>query len=77
MLLIKGDDPEPWRGLALAVQMRNKTVRVQFFVPHPRWGRESGLWVREGTRPQEVHFKSMLGSCTGHWQGNNSIFKEL
>ena len=77
MLLIKGDDPEPWRGLALAVQMRNKTVRVQFFVPHPRWGRQSGLWVREGTRPQEVHFKSMLGSCTGHWQGNNSIFKEL
>lgn len=36
MLLIKGDDPEPWRGLVLAVQMRNKTVRLQFFVPHPR-----------------------------------------
>lgn len=77
MLLIKGDDPEPWRGLALAIHMRNKTVQVQFFVPHPRWGRQSGLWVREGTRPQQVHFKSILGICTGNWQGNNRIYKEL
>lgn len=77
MLLIKGDDPEPWHGLVLAVNMRNKTVQVQFFMPHPRWGRRSGLWVREGTRPQQVHFKSMLGLCTGNWQGSNRIFKEL
>ena len=77
MLLIKGDDPEPWRGLTLAVHMRNKTVQVQFFVPHPRWGRQLGLWVREGTRPQQVHFKSILGNCTGNWQGNNRILKEV
>ena len=49
MLLIKGDDPEPGRGLVLAVHMRNKTVRVQLFVPHPWWGRQSGLWEHEGT----------------------------
>ena len=77
MILVKGDDPEPWRALVLNVQMRIRTVQVHFYVPHPRWGRQSGLWVREGTRSQPVHFKSIVGICAGTWQGSaRSVFKE-
>ena len=77
MILVKGDDPEPWRALVLNVQMRIRTVQVHFYVPHPRWGRQSGLWVREGTHSQPVHFKSIVGICAGTWQGSaRSVFKE-
>ena len=76
MLLVKGDDPEPWRALALNVQQRNKVVQVQFYVPHPRWGRQSGCWVREGTRSQQVHFKSITGISSGTWRSGRSIYKE-
>ena len=77
MLLIKGDDPEPWRAVVLAVQERSQTVQVQFYLPHPRWGRQSGLWVHEGTRPQQVHFKSILGRSAGNCLSNGQMFKEL
>ena len=77
MLLIKGDDPEPWRAVVLAVQERSQTVQVRFYVPHPRWGRLSGIWVREGTRPQQVHSRSILGRSAGNWQSNGQMFKEL
>ena len=77
MVLIKGDDPEPWRGLVTAVQHRNLSVQVQFYVPHGRWGRSSGLWVREGTRTQAVLFKSIVGRSTGTWRGTgNALYKE-
>lgn len=36
MILVKGDDPEPWRALVLSVQQRNNAVQVHFYVPHPR-----------------------------------------
>ena len=68
MILVKGDDPEPWRALVLSVQQRNNAVQVHFHVPHPRWGRQSGLWVREGTWSQVVHFKSITGLSSGTWR---------
>ena len=77
MLLIKGDDPEPWRAVVLAVQERSQTVQVQFYVPHPRWGRLSDIWVCEGTHPQQVHFRSITGRSAGNWQSNGQLFKEL
>ena len=36
MILVKGDDPEPWRALVLSVQQRNNALQVHFYVPHPR-----------------------------------------
>lgn len=76
MLLVKGDDPEPWRALALTVQQRNNVIQVHFYVPHPRWGRQSGCWVREGTRSQQVHFNSIIGISSGTWRSGRSIYKE-
>ena len=35
MILVKGDDPEPWRALVLSVQQRNNALQVHFYVPHP------------------------------------------
>ena len=76
MILVKGDDPEPWRALVLSVQQRNNAVQVHFYVPHQRWGRQLGLWVRAGTRSQVVHFKSITGLSSGTWRSGRSVYKE-
>ena len=76
MILVKGDDPVPWRALVLSVQQRNNAVQVHFYVPHQRWGRQLGLWVHAGTRSQVVHFKSITGLSSGTWRSGRSVYKE-
>ena len=77
MVLVKGDDVEPWRALVQTVSERTRTVRAHFYVPHPCWERESRLWVREGSVPQNISWKSILGICKGSWRGQErGVFRE-
>ena len=77
MVLVKGDDVEPWRALVQTVRSRAMTIKALFYVPHPRWGRESNLWVREGSVPQDISWKSILEICKGSWRGQGrGMFKE-
>ena len=77
MVLVKGDDVEPWRALVQTVSERTRTVRAHFYVPHPRWGRESRLWVRKGSIPQNISWKSIVGICKGSWRGQGrGVFRE-
>ena len=77
MVLVKGDELEPWRALVQAISARTRTVKATFYIPHPRWGRDSGLWVREGTVSQNISWKSILGICSGTWRGQGrGVFRE-
>ena len=69
MVLIKGDELEPWRALVQTINQRARTVKALFYVPHPRWGRDSSLWVREGSVSQTNLRKSILGIWKGTWRG--------
>ena len=69
MVLVKGDELEPWRALFQDKNARNRTVKATFYIPHSGWGKDSGLWAREGTASQNISWKSILGICKGSWRG--------
>ena len=73
MVLVKRDDVEPWRALVQTVRSRAMTIKALFYVPHPPWGRESNLWVREGSLPQDISWKSILGIFKDSWRGQGMI----
>lgn len=77
MVLVKGDELEPWRALVQDKNARNRTVKATFYIPHPRWGKDSGFWVHKGTASQNISWKSILGICKGSWQGQGrGVFRD-
>lgn len=66
MVNVKGDDGAVWKARVLTFSLRRQVVRGRFFVE----GNDS-LWVPETTRPQEIHFKSILGLAKGSWVDDN------
>lgn len=77
MVLVKGDELEPWRALVQDKNARNRTVKATFYIPHPRWGKDSGFWVHKGTASQNISWKSILGIYKGSWRGQGrGVFRE-
>lgn len=66
MVNVKGDDGAVWKARVLTYSLRGQVVRGRFFVEG-----NDGLWVPEATRPQEIHFKSILGLAKGSWAVDN------
>ena len=55
MVLVKGDDVEPWRALVQTVRSRAMTIKALFYVPHPRWGKESKWGYVKVLYPKTYH----------------------
>lgn len=55
-----------WKARVLTYSLRGQVVRGRFFVEG-----NDGLWVPEATRPQEIHFKSILRLAKGSWAVDN------
>lgn len=62
----KGDDGAVWKARVSTFSLRRRVVQGRFFVEG-----SGGLWVPETTRPQEIHFKSILGLAKGSWVNVN------
>ena len=60
MVDVKGDNGEVWKAHVLSFNLRRKIIQGRFFVQ-----RHDELWFPEATRPQGIHFNSILGMVTG------------
>lgn len=71
MVDVKGDNGEVWKARVLSFNLRRKIIQGRFFVQ-----RHDELWFPEATRPQDIHFNSILGIANGDWiDGSFSCWK--
>lgn len=71
MILIRGEDPDPWLAKVVGIQDRAQTVRVLYYEKDPtRPGQD--LFLPNNTRLayDYVPWNSIIGLALGQWQGN-------
>ena len=72
MILIRGEDPDPWVAKVLTTQERSKTVRVLYYMKdEDRPGQEFYIRYRNTRLAHDtVSWDSILGLAHGEWQGD-------
>lgn len=70
MILIRGDDPDPWVAKVLTIQERAKTVRVLYYMKdEDRPGQELYIPYRNTRLAHDIiSWDSILGLATGEWK---------
>lgn len=72
MILIKGDDPDPWLAKVLTVQERSKTAKVWYYMKDVERPGENLYVPYCGTRQAQdvVSWDSILCHSSGEWRGD-------
>lgn len=70
MILIRGDDPDPWVAKVLTIQERAKTVRVLYYMKdEDRPGQELYIPYRNTRLAHDIiSLDSILGLANGEWK---------
>lgn len=70
MILIRGEDPDPWVAKVLTIQERAKTVRVLYYMKdEDRPGQELYIPYRNTRLARDIiSWDSILGSADREWQ---------
>jgi len=71
MVSIMGEADEVWKARVLSFSLRHQVVQGQFFIE-----RQDGLWIPENTRPQQIHFKSIVAFGQGLWVNEYDCWEE-
>lgn len=72
MVLVKGDDDDPWRAQVTSYNLRQQVITGQFFIQRPE-----GMWIPENSRPQNIAFKSILATSSGNWINEYNLWQEM
>ena len=72
MILIKGDDPDPWLAKVLTVQERSKTAKVWYYMKDVERPSENLYVPYCSTRQAQdvVSWDSILCHSSGEWRGD-------
>lgn len=72
MIMIKGDDPDPWLAKVLTIQERSKTAKVWYYMEDVgRPGEQLYVPYRDMRQAQDVvSWDSILWAAIGEWRGD-------
>lgn len=72
MILIEGDDPDPWLAKVLTIQERSKTAKVWYYMEDvERLGENLYVPYRDMRQAQDVvPWDSILCAASGEWRGD-------
>ena len=72
MIMMKGDDPDPWLAKVLTIQERSKTAKVWYYMENVlRPGEQLYVPYRDVRQAQDVvPWDSILRAAIGEWRGD-------